>query len=88
MDKGLFCRFSTGDRRYIATNQGGDSGFKLEFANLEQALASYRDIMAVMESIKPLNRWAIIRYWRRVPATGQLWRYCLLDQALIAEKSG
>jgi len=64
-------------------------GFEKEFANLAEALSSYREIMGAMAEYKANKEMSYYRVLARLilTATGQLYGgYLLLDQALIAQR--
>jgi alkylation response protein AidB-like acyl-CoA dehydrogenase len=73
---------------FIKANKGAE-GFEKEFANLEKALASYRQIQMTIGGFYGAKQFGLMpTYARRIlTATGQLLGgYYLLEQGLIAKK--
>jgi alkylation response protein AidB-like acyl-CoA dehydrogenase len=89
MGKGAaFAAFLKDIEDFIAANKG-TAGFEKEFANLDNALASYREIQAVMAQHREAGKAGLLPTFARriLTATGQLYGgFLLLDQALIARK--
>ncbi|NLV15600.1 MAG: acyl-CoA dehydrogenase [Syntrophomonadaceae bacterium] len=90
MGKGqVFADFLKDIDDFLAAKKGSCPELEKEFANLEKAIASYREIMATMGGYMAGGQMSFFQvYARRIlTATGQLYGgYCLLDQALIAKK--
>ncbi|NLU51023.1 MAG: acyl-CoA dehydrogenase [Syntrophomonadaceae bacterium] len=90
MAKGaVFAAFLKDIEDFLNANRGAAAGFDKEFANLEKALASYREIQKTIAGYMAAGQAGLIpAYSRRIlTATGQLYGgYCLLEQALIAKK--
>ncbi|NLW43589.1 MAG: acyl-CoA dehydrogenase [Syntrophomonadaceae bacterium] len=75
---------------FLAAHKGSvPAELEKEFANLEKAMASYREIMMAMGGYMAQKKFGYFQvYARRIlTATAQVYGgYCLLDQALIALK--
>jgi len=89
MGKGsVFGAFLKTIEDFIAANKT-TAGFEKEFANLEQALDSYKSIMVFINKYMAKGKPGLMpAYARRIlTATAQLYGgMCLLEQALIAKK--
>lgn len=89
MKKGaMFANFLQDIANFIAANKGSGE-FPREFANLERALAAYKETQAAIFGYLKEGKAGMLQTYatRMQTATGQLYgAYCLLDQALIAKK--
>jgi hypothetical protein len=84
----VFAAFLKDIEDFIAANKGA-AGFEKEFANLDKALAAYREIQATMAQYLAGGQAGMLPTFSRriLTATAQLYGgYCLLDQAMIAKK--
>ena len=84
----VFAAFLKDIEDFIATNKG-TAGFEKEFANLDKALASYREIQTVMARYKEAGLAGMFPTFARriLTATAQMYGgYLLMDQVLIAKK--
>lgn len=89
MKKGtIFANFLQDIANFIAANKGSGE-FPREFANLERALAAYKETQTAIFGYLKEGKAGMLQTFatRMLTATGQLYgAYCLLDQALIAKK--
>jgi hypothetical protein len=89
MGKGAtFAAFLKDIEDFIAANKG-TAGFEKEFANLDRALNTYREIQKTMAKYKEAGLTGMLPTFARriLTATSQLYGgFLLLDQALIAKK--
>jgi hypothetical protein len=89
MKKGqLFADFLADIDAFINTGKG-TPGFEREFSKLEQALAAYREMQAVILGYVKDGKPGMLQLLatRMQKATAQIYgSYCLLEQALIAAR--
>jgi alkylation response protein AidB-like acyl-CoA dehydrogenase len=84
----VFASFLKDIEEFITANKS-TAGFEKEFANLNKALASYREIQVTMAQYKEAGLAGMLPTFARriLTATAQLYGgYLLLDQALLAKK--
>lgn len=88
MKKGtVFSAFLKNVENFVKDNK--EAGFEKEFANMEKALRSYKDIQQTIGKYKDDKQFGMVPAFSRriLTATAQLYGgYCLLEQALIAKK--